>query len=221
MGFLNESLYTGSIDYQNIPGGQASYWLQAVTDLKVQGKSIPLSSGVGSYAAIDTGTTLVAGPSDAIQAIYAQIPGSVPGSGQWEGFYSYPCGTAVEVEISFGGPSWTISPADFQFTPTGASSSYCYGAFYEIPTTQGSPPWIVGDTFLKNVYSVFRYDPPSVGFAALSEAALAMNGVNAVVPTPTIGSDTAIVTANSAMALHSTSGLTVIISGLLGFLLLV
>ncbi|KAH7926411.1 acid protease [Leucogyrophana mollusca] len=220
MGFVNESLYTGTIDYQNIPNGQASYWLQAITALTVQGKSISLPSGAASYAAIDTGTTLVAGPSSGIQAIYAQIPGSHPGSGQWEGFYSYPCNADVVVEISFGGPSWSISPADFQFTATGPSSTDCYGAFYEIPTAEGSPPWIVGDTFLKNVYSVFRYDPPSVGFAALSETALAMNGANAVVPTPTIGADTAIVTANSATPAHTLGHLTLVISAIFGLLFL-
>lgn len=60
----------------------------------------------------------------------------------------------------------------------------------------GSPSWVVGDTFLvrlshqfnleftihhrhphKNVYSVFRSTPPSVGSARLFEVALAMNGV--------------------------------------------
>lgn len=28
--------------------------------------------------------------------------------------------------------------------------------------------WLLGDTFLKNVYSVYRYNPPSVGFAPVS-----------------------------------------------------
>lgn len=57
--------------------------------MTVQGNSISLPSGSGSYAAIDTGTTLVAGPASGIAAIYAQIPGSSPGTGEWEGFYSY------------------------------------------------------------------------------------------------------------------------------------
>ena len=109
IGYVNESLYTGSIDYRNIPNGQDSYWLQEITcksngmqsvavfliwnlcsvAMTVQGKSISLPSGSASYAAIDTGTTLVAGPASGIAAIYAQIPDSSPGTGQWEGFYSY------------------------------------------------------------------------------------------------------------------------------------
>ena len=29
--------------------------------------------------------------------------------------------------------------------------------------------WIVGASFMKNVYTSFRYNPPAVGFAALSQ----------------------------------------------------
>lgn len=55
----------------------------------VQGSSISLPSGSASYAVIDTGSTLVAGPASGIAAVYARIPNSSPGTGDWEGFYSY------------------------------------------------------------------------------------------------------------------------------------
>ena len=56
----------------------------------------------------------------------------------------------------------------------------------------------------KNVYSVFRYNPPSVGFAALSDVALAQNGLNNVPPpSPSIGSASAAVTSvNVGVALR-------------------
>ncbi|KAG2749602.1 acid protease [Suillus brevipes Sb2] len=200
MGYVNESLYTGTIDYQDLPNGQASYWLQQITSMTVQGKPIPLPSGSASYAAIDTGTTLVAGPAAGIAAIYAQIPGSQPGTGSWEGFYKYPCNTAVVVEISFGGPKWSVSPDDFVFSSTGPVSNECYGAFYTITTSGGTPSWIIGDTFLKNVYSVFRYNPPSVGFAALSEIALAMNGKAGGIPSATLGAISATSTLETSAA---------------------
>lgn len=44
------------------------------------------------------------------------------------------------------------------------------------------------------MYSVFRYDPPSVGFADLSGTALAMNAPGGDVPTATIGSVVAVAT---------------------------
>lgn len=48
-----------------------------------------LPSGSGSWAAIDTGTTLVGGPPSVIQNVYAQIPGSQAGTGNWEGYWTY------------------------------------------------------------------------------------------------------------------------------------
>lgn len=202
MGFVNSSLYTGSIDYQAIPT-TPSYWILPMTSLTVQGSSISIPSGSSSYSAIDTGTTLIGGPSSVIQSIFAQIPGSQPGTGNWQGYYTYPCTTAVNVAISFGGPSWPISPADFQLTKI--SSSQCVGAFFELNTGGTAPNWIVGDTFLKNVYSVFRYNPAAVGFAALSNTATAMNGVNAAPPSATIGSVSASATAGTGGGSNSAS----------------
>ena len=55
----------------------------------MNGNSVTLPSGSGSYAAIDTGTTLVGGPPAIIDAIYAQIPGSQALTGENEGYYTY------------------------------------------------------------------------------------------------------------------------------------
>ncbi|KIJ37242.1 hypothetical protein M422DRAFT_260180 [Sphaerobolus stellatus SS14] len=43
------------------------------------------------------------------------------------------------------------------------------------------PNWIIGNTFLKNVYSVFRFDPLAVGFAQLSSS---VAGSGTAGPTP-------------------------------------
>lgn len=63
--------------------------LNRVVALTVQGSSVSLPSGSASYAAIDTGTTLVGGPSTVIQNIYAKIPGSQRGTGNWQGYWIY------------------------------------------------------------------------------------------------------------------------------------
>ncbi|KAJ3490948.1 hypothetical protein NLJ89_g11387 [Agrocybe chaxingu] len=63
------------------------------------------------------------------------------------------------------------------FGPESRGSSQCVGAIFDltlgsnIVSGSGNPSWVVGDTFLKNVYSVFRATPPSVGFAELSSVA--------------------------------------------------
>jgi cathepsin D len=103
LGYTNSSLYTGSIDYIDIPG-TPSYWYIPLTckrfansykksahyfnpAMTVQGNSISIDSG--TTAAIDTGTTNIAGPASSIQAIYAQIPNSQPATGEWAGYYSF------------------------------------------------------------------------------------------------------------------------------------
>ncbi|EGN95046.1 hypothetical protein SERLA73DRAFT_113780 [Serpula lacrymans var. lacrymans S7.3] len=195
MGFLNDSLYVGNIDYQPILDNLAPYWALPITSITVQNTSIEIPTG-SAYGAIDTGTSLVVGPSAQIQAIYAQIPGSQPCVGL-EGFYSYPCDTQVNVSISFGGPSWFINSSDFRYAYIDSNGSSCLGAFYEVTS---STPWVIGDTFLKSVYSVFRYSPPSVGFATLSETVLALNGANGSAPTPSVGPVLTSVTASASVA---------------------
>lgn len=197
MGFVNDSLYTGDIDYVDLPV-QGSYWILPITDITVNNNSINAPSGQQAYAAIDTGTTLVGGPSGAIAEIFAQIPGSQPGTGDFQSYYTYPCDTQVTLELAFGGGrSWSISPADFELARL--TRDTCLGALFEITGGGSAPAWIVGDTFLKNVYSVFRYSPASVGFAELSPLALSMNGVeDAAVPVATIGSSAASVRATGS-----------------------
>lgn len=199
LGALNASLYTGDVDYQPVPDGSRGYWSIEMAGVSVQGTALDLSADNGALAAIDTGTTLVGGPADAIQQIYAAIPGSARGTGNYEGYWMFPCATDVQLSLRFGtsSVSWPVAPADFRLLQV--DDDTCVGAFFELSganamVSSGSPSWIVGDTFLKNVYSVFRADPPAVGFAQLSDVALAMNGQEGTPPTQTLGSPAATVT---------------------------
>ncbi|KAI0301043.1 aspartic peptidase domain-containing protein [Multifurca ochricompacta] len=179
-GGTNSSLYQGNIDFQsftpNVVGG--SFWLQTVSSVIVNGNSVNI--GASNLAAIDTGTTLIGGPTTAVNAIWSAIPGTVALSGNMAGFFAFPCNTQLTISISFGGPSWPISLADLNLGTV--SSSLCLGAIFDITQgtpiqpSDGNPSWIVGDTFLKNVYSVFRANPPAVGFAQLSDAAGGSSG---------------------------------------------
>ncbi|KZT29099.1 acid protease [Neolentinus lepideus HHB14362 ss-1] len=183
LGGTNTSLYTGDVQFIDFPSGaQPSFWLLSVSGVTVQGKSVSVPTGNGALAAIDTGTTLIGGPSDAVQAVWAAVPGSQALSGEYSGFYSFPCNTNVEVSISFGGNSWPISPADMNLGAINGNT--CLGGIFDLTegadVGSGNPSWVVGDTFLKNVYTVFRANPPSVGFAQLSSAAGGSSGSSSV-----------------------------------------
>lgn len=121
-------------------------------------------------AVIDTGTTLVGGPSSSIASIYSNIPGAQQAGSDYEGYWQYrmssfdrvdaiyraddlfflsaACDTSVEISIKFGdGPSWSIDPSDFELTTIGGG--VCIGAFFELDLSGSSTPdWIIGDTFL-------------------------------------------------------------------------
>lgn len=52
----------------------------------------------------------------------------------------------------------------------------------------------------KNVYSVYRYNPPSIGFAELSALANGSSNTNVPVPSATVGSISTAVAAGSSGA---------------------
>jgi len=176
LGGTDSTLFSGDIEFLDL-ASTPSYWLLPLSSLTVNGAAITLSTA-NALSAIDTGTTLIGAPHEDVVSLYSSIPGSQISSIQG-GYYAFPCSTNVIVSMSFGGRSWSIDSRDFNTGEdpvlSSGSDRFCIGAIFDIgPSSDvgpGFPLWIVGATFLKNVYSVFRSDPPSVGFAQLSAAA--------------------------------------------------
>ncbi|EGG01944.1 aspartic peptidase A1 [Melampsora larici-populina 98AG31] len=168
LGGVNQSLYTGKINY--IPLESQSYWQIAMDEVSINGGVIP---NLGSKSvAIDTGTSLIGAPTSAVEAIYSHIPGSQPAKGIYRGYYQFPCSSLPTLSLTFGGISYSISPDDFNIGKIDQSGENCLGAIFAVnsPTIQSNliaPSWIIGDSFLKNVYSVFQIEPlPGfIGFA--------------------------------------------------------
>lgn len=48
-----------------------------------------IASGNSAMSAIDTGTTLIGGPTTDVQNIWAQVPGSTAMGGNMAGFYGF------------------------------------------------------------------------------------------------------------------------------------
>ncbi|KAG5642479.1 hypothetical protein DXG03_002729 [Asterophora parasitica] len=183
LGGTNTSLYDGDIEFLDMPGRTPTFWLLNLKSITVQGNNVPVTQA-SALSAIDTGTTLIGGPTKDVQAIYAAIPGSQPVTSM-RGFYSFPCTTKPALSLSFGGQSWPINPTDMNLGRLATGSSQCVGGIFDlslgsnIVSGGGNPNWVVGATFLKNVYSVYRASPPQVGFARLSSAAGGSEGLTA------------------------------------------
>ena len=59
-------------------------------------------------------------------------------------------------------------PVSFSLGETLSGSSKCVGALAGQDLGLGSNVWLLGDSFMKNVYTAFSFDDNAVGFAELS-----------------------------------------------------
>lgn len=160
LGGTDSSLYTGSIEYHAIDRS-TGFWQARGASALVNGRAV-----VSNFETIiDSGTTIMYGPPSAVRTLYRSIPGSAVYDSS-AGYYSYPCNSAPTVAFSWGGKSWTISAANFNLGTIGGGQ--CVGALAGQDLGLGSNVWLLGDSFMKNVYTAFSFDTNSVGFATLA-----------------------------------------------------
>ncbi|OSD07013.1 acid protease [Trametes coccinea BRFM310] len=162
LGGTNSQLYTGSIEYHDVDTSTGFWQLRGA------------SAYVGSTAAvsnfetiIDSGTTIMYGPPSAVKAFYSHVSGSKVYDSA-NGYYSYPCNSPPSVSFSWGGKKWAISAANFNLGQTSSGSSQCVGALAGQDLGLGNNVWLLGDSFMKNVYTAFSFDDDAVGFATLA-----------------------------------------------------
>ncbi|KAK0529396.1 hypothetical protein OC834_003700 [Tilletia horrida] len=166
LGQPNSSLYTGSINY--VPITQPVYWTVVLDALSVGGTSVQVYSQ--QPAVIDSGTSLIGAPNQIVQNFYANIPGSRAVSNS-PGFYEYPCGTTnLGIQLTFGGKAYAIPDENFVFDTD--KGNYCIGALFENGSDGSSSDaqFIVGDSFMRGVYTVFNGPKSAVGFAQLASS---------------------------------------------------
>jgi cathepsin D len=140
--------------------------------------SIPLEDVGTSYSLIP--------PKDA-EALHKLIPGSRKLSDE---NYLVPCDSTVDIQFHFSGVGYSMSPKDYIGSELesvdGCVSTLIAQAMF------GDDIMILGDTFLKNVYSVFDYDNARIGFAQLPDSSTPGTNTttaSAATPTDTFSSD--------------------------------
>ncbi|KAG0252265.1 hypothetical protein DFQ27_008179 [Actinomortierella ambigua] len=171
-GGLNPARYTGEITYINNVG--PSSWTIPVSGLSVNGQQIPLTNVT---ATIDTGTTAFLVP----PAISNAVNGAIPGAAQLTGAddsWLLPCTGSSKITLTFGTFSADIPYADLVLEATAQQTSrgpYCYSTvMHPTGATATIDQWLIGDTFIKNVFSVYDFSNTAplgrIGFAKLAEA---------------------------------------------------
>lgn len=106
IGGTNPLLHDPFINYVPL-SGNATDWLVPLDTITINGVDLKISA---ISTAIDTGTSLIAGPQAACDAIYGAIPGATPFNiSGVSGYYAYPCATQVKLSFTFGGIAYAVS----------------------------------------------------------------------------------------------------------------
>ncbi|KAK4701961.1 hypothetical protein P7C70_g4267, partial [Phenoliferia sp. Uapishka_3] len=164
LGGTNPSRYTGDIEWH--PNQKQAYY-----NISMQPwikNSLAFPGQVARNAIIDTGTTVIIAPPGDAANFWAQVPGSTKLRATSDGrsYYAFPCSSPPAISFSFeNGKIWKISAADLNLGRVAAGSDQCVGAVTGGDVGLGSTTWILGCSFLKNVYSVFDRSADRVGFA--------------------------------------------------------
>jgi hypothetical protein len=138
------------------------FWEGKMDALAVNGTD----SGLKDRTAIfDTGTTGALAPIGDADLVHQLIPGS---KSQGQGFYTVPCLTNSTITMTFGGRTFSIDPKDLAEYPVDESNpdGDCISGISGDASGDDTPTqWLLGDTFLKNVYLSTNVGNNSVSLA--------------------------------------------------------
>ncbi|KAJ8454541.1 hypothetical protein ONZ51_g12968 [Trametes cubensis] len=176
---------TGDLTYNPVyasGGSLYDYWKLPLQSLTVNGTSFSLSKSHvdgarAPIAVLDTGTTLVLGPTKDVARFWESVGGARQTTRGWE----VPCNRAVVIGMVLGEgqtqKEYTIDPADINWKEGSVGDGWCLGG------VQGndevfSADWLLGDTFLRNVYVTHHAatdgQPPRIGLRGLTDPTIAL-----------------------------------------------
>jgi hypothetical protein len=153
-GAPDPSKYSGSLNYTPLSASNGD-WVIPVDGVGVDGKSAGIT---GRSAYIDTGTSYIFIPPADAKALHGLIDGSQLSS---DGHLWYvPCTTTSPIQFTFSGTTYNVLPKDWIGGKTGGT--LCTSNIYP-GTPVGQSNWLLGDTFMKNVYTVFDSGQKRIG----------------------------------------------------------
>ena len=181
LGEVNKDRFDGDLNWNDCVENETGFWEIGIEDASVNGKRLGLS---GRTAIMDTGTSYILMPPADALAVHSQIPGFSQ-SGE---VFSVPCTTNSSIQFFFNQQTYNISTADWigSKQQSGLCRTNIVGR-----QTFSETQWLVGDTFLKNVYSVYDFDGPRVGLGVRAEGSQgdSPSASSSALPSPTSSSE--------------------------------
>merc|ERR1711862_378111 len=159
LGGVNSQYYSGEFTY--VPLKDKSYWEIALDSMKLNDAVVDANT---PSAIVDSGTSLLAGPTDVVTAIAKQL-GATSILGKE---YIIGCGKEFSVTFTLGGKDYELSNSDVNI----ADGPLCILGMMgiDIPAPRG-PLWILGDVFMRKYYTKFDVGQERLGFATAVKSA--------------------------------------------------
>ncbi|KAF9114359.1 hypothetical protein BGX27_011100 [Mortierella sp. AM989] len=156
-GGVDTTKYVGNFTWAPITDKNS--WKIRLDAVSIAGKDLGLSGD----ALIDSGTSLIIVPKNVASIFHDHIPGAIeaPQVG-----WILPCNTSVgNLNFTIAGQQFRVPAEELVvlFRIPGYAE-YCKSAI-DVSTSDSETEWILGASFLKNVYSVFDYHSLAIGFA--------------------------------------------------------
>ncbi|XP_062053825.1 pepsin-3-like [Lepus europaeus] len=157
-GGIDSSYYTGSLNW--VPVSYEGYWQITVDSITMDGETIACADGC--QAIVDTGTSLLAGPTSAISNIQSYIGASENSDGEMivscSSMYSLP-----NIVFTINGVQYPVPASAYILEEDDACVSGFEGMNLDTYTGE---LWILGDVFIRQYFTVFDRANNQLGLAA-------------------------------------------------------
>ncbi|XP_026859677.2 nothepsin [Electrophorus electricus] len=166
LGGVDEELFVPPINW--VPVTLKGYWQIKIDEVKLQGTTTFCRSH-SCQAIVDTGTSLISGPTFEIQ-ILQQLIGASPTS---IGEYVVNCtriSSLPVVSLVLNGVEYFLTAETYVKRDIIYNKEICISGFQatDVSSSVGHM-WILGDVFLSQVYSIYDRGQDRVGFAQFSD----------------------------------------------------
>jgi len=177
--YMNKNTRKGAGGELTIGGWNTDYFDEStlnwhpVTDdpfwqIKMEKVSIDgLNTCQGCEAIVDSGTSIIAGPMNAVKEIYEKLGVEMSSVAETE----IDCARVPHLpslNFHIGGVKYTLESKDYVLEMTKAFFwKTCIVGIVGMENPFFDEPWILGDTFMSTYYTVFNHESREVGFAKL------------------------------------------------------